>query len=306
MLTGMELMSCPNLAVSAEVIHHIVHVESSANPYAIGVVGGQLARQPQNLAEALATVRMLDAKGYNYSLGIAQVNRANFGTYGLDSYEKAFDTCANLSAGAHILADCHARAKGDWGKAFSCYYSGNFVAGYRDGYVQKVYASINQEAADQPADASRAIPQLPRNKGTTHPARPAALTLASSPNYRVALRSVAIDTAAAALPRSAVTSPSRSSPIDGMAASTVATAAIHAPDQAGADAKPPQPTGASGPTEATVGPAVFTPQVHGPGDTVAAASPDASSTLPGGAKPASASVDHADLRKEQRDAAFVF
>ena len=91
MLPGMEMLACPNLAVSPEVMQHIVHVESSANPYAIGVVGGQLERQPKNLTEALATVQMLDAKGYDFSVGLAQVNRANLGRYGLDSYQKAFN-----------------------------------------------------------------------------------------------------------------------------------------------------------------------------------------------------------------------
>ena len=105
MLPGMEMLACPNLAVPPEVMQHIVQVESGANPYAIGVVGGQLARQPRNLDEALATARMLESKGYNFSVGIAQVNRANLGRYGLDSYRKAFNTCANLAAGAQILAE---------------------------------------------------------------------------------------------------------------------------------------------------------------------------------------------------------
>ncbi|MDQ8051229.1 MAG: lytic transglycosylase domain-containing protein, partial [Luteibacter sp.] len=55
----MEMMACPNLAVPAEVMQHVVNVESSRNPYAIGVVGGQLVRQPQNLGEAIATVKSL-------------------------------------------------------------------------------------------------------------------------------------------------------------------------------------------------------------------------------------------------------
>lgn len=142
MLPGMELMGCQNLAVPAEVMHHVVRVESSYNPYAIGVVGGRLVRQPRNLPEAVSTVRMLESRGYNFSLGLAQVNRYNLGKYGLDSYEKAFEVCPNLLAGSRILAECHGRSGGDWGKSFSCYYSGNFVTGYRHGYVQKVYASM--------------------------------------------------------------------------------------------------------------------------------------------------------------------
>jgi len=125
-------------------------VESSYNPYAIGVVGGRLVRQPENLPEALATVRMLESRGYNFSLGLAQVNRYNLGKYGLESYEKAFQACPNLRAGAHILAQCRAHAGNDWGKAFSCYYSGNFVTGYRLGYVQKIFASMRSADTHAP------------------------------------------------------------------------------------------------------------------------------------------------------------
>jgi type IV secretion system protein VirB1 len=144
LLPGMELMGCQGLAVPTEVMHHVVRVESSYNPYAIGVVGGRLARQPKNLPEALATVRMLEGRGFNFSIGLAQVNRYNLDKYGLDSYEKAFEPCANLQAGSKILAECYQRANGDWGKSFSCYYSGNFSTGFKHGYVQKIYASVRQ------------------------------------------------------------------------------------------------------------------------------------------------------------------
>lgn len=154
MLPGMEMMACTNLAVPAEVMSHVARVESAMNPYAIGVVGGRLVRQPKSLDEALSTARMLEDKGYNFSLGIAQVNRYNLAKYGLDSYEKAFQVCPNVVAGSQILAECYGRASSDWGKAFSCYYSGNFVTGYRHGYVQKVYASIASAAQS----ATAAIP----------------------------------------------------------------------------------------------------------------------------------------------------
>lgn len=144
MLSGMDLASCTDLAVPLDVMQHVVRVESSHNPFAIGVVGGHLVRQPNNLQEALATARMLESRGFNFSLGIAQVNRYNLGKFGLDSYEKAFQTCPNLQAGSRILAECYGRSGNDWGKSFSCYYSGNFVTGYRHGYVQKIYASMRQ------------------------------------------------------------------------------------------------------------------------------------------------------------------
>jgi hypothetical protein len=167
MLTGLELMSCPNQAVPAEVMHHIVHVESGYNPFAIGVVGGQLVRQPQSLDEAIATAQMLEIKGYNYSLGVSQVNRSNLAKYGLDTYAKAFNPCLNLSAGSRILNECYYSSGGDWGKAFSCYYSGDFVTGFRQGYVQKVFASMSQNA--QP-DSSDAVP-IPLQVSPTTSAR---------------------------------------------------------------------------------------------------------------------------------------
>lgn len=175
MFPGMEAIACPNLAVPAQVMRHVVQVESGANPFAIGVVGGRLVRQPKTLEEARATAEMLETKGYNYSLGVAQVNRVNFRRYGLDSYEKTFDPCTNLSAGAKILAGCYASAGGDWGKAFSCYYSGNFVTGFRSGYVQKVFDSISRGmTVEQTSTApSTAIP--------LHPATASPNSAASAP-----------------------------------------------------------------------------------------------------------------------------
>lgn len=155
MLPGMELMSCPDLAVPREVMHHVVRVESSYNPYAIGVVRGRLVRQPRSLSEAVSTARMLEQRGYNFSLGLAQVNRYNLVKYGLNSYEQAFQPCANLVAGSRILRECYGRSGGDWGKSFSCYYSGDFRTGYRHGYVQKVFASMRQGGS---ASASAVAP----------------------------------------------------------------------------------------------------------------------------------------------------
>ena len=176
LLPGLELANCQDLAVPADVMQHVVRVESSYNRYAIGVVGGRLARQPRSLPEALATVRMLEGRGYNFSLGLAQVNRYNLGRYGLSSYAQAFDACPNLQAGARILAECNARAGGDWGKAFSCYYSGDFSTGYRHGYVQKVFASMR---AGQ--DESQPIPVVDRRWPAPTSRKPRPSSLAPAP-----------------------------------------------------------------------------------------------------------------------------
>ncbi len=202
MLPGMELMGCQGLAVPTEVMHHVVRVESSYNPYAIGVVGGRLVRQPKTLPEALATVRMLESRGFNFSIGLAQVNRYNLDKYGLDTYEKAFEPCANLSAGSKILAECYQRASGDWGKSFSCYYSGNFSTGFRHGYVQKIYASVRQGRTAEDAPGTPAIEVVGRTARRTVP-------VSKHPLYNTAVSAERVAAAESTAPLAAV-APSRS------------------------------------------------------------------------------------------------
>lgn len=131
----------------------VVRTESSFNPFAIGVVGGRLVRQPQNRDEAVATVKALEAAGWNYSIGLSQINRSNLSRYGIDA-TTAFEPCTNLRAGSAILSDCYARASAQMGAgqgalraAFSCYYSGNLKRGFvRDAgassYVQRVTSNL--------------------------------------------------------------------------------------------------------------------------------------------------------------------
>ncbi len=184
MLPGLETLACPEMAVSMDVMQHIVQVESSRNPYAIGVVGGRLARQPTRLDEAVATAKMLEEGGYNFSLGLGQVNRYNLSKYGLNSYEKAFDTCPNLQAASRILAECHSRSGKDWGKAFSCYYSGNFETGFRHGYVDKVFDSMRRGllvASASGAPPIRVIDNTgPRPASSTRQPLPERVTRANS------------------------------------------------------------------------------------------------------------------------------
>lgn len=200
MLPGFELANCLDLAVPADVMHHVVRVESSYNPFAIGVVGGRLARQPRALPEALATARMLERRGFDFSLGLAQVNRRNLGKYGLATYAQAFEACANVRAGSRILAECNTRAGGDWGKSFSCYYSGNFSTGFRHGYVDRVFASMGQAAGQGVAipvidRRSRQAPASTRPRAMPNRRPPPASALAGT---RVAARMSAAPVTAAA------------------------------------------------------------------------------------------------------------
>ena len=149
-------MACAPL-VHASTTQALVAVESSFNPHAIGVVGGVLKRQPRNRAEALATASQLQVNGWNFSVGLAQINVHNFDRLGLTA-ASAFDPCENLRAMQTVLTECFERSASKAlpqtaiREALSCYYSGNFVTGFRHGYVQRVAhaAPPERQAARSP------------------------------------------------------------------------------------------------------------------------------------------------------------
>lgn len=146
-------------AADPELLAAIVRVESGFNPFAIGIVGDALVRQPTHLAEAVATTRALSHGGLNFSIGLAQVNKAHFDRlgWGVDGRD-GFEPCTNLQAAAQILEQCHSSAlkKGYSATqsladattdptpytathaALSCYYSGDHLRGARLGYVARV------------------------------------------------------------------------------------------------------------------------------------------------------------------------
>jgi type IV secretion system protein VirB1 len=156
--------------VHVDTLRRIVHVESGFNPYAIGVVKGRLQKQPGSLDEAIVTARSLQQGGYDFSVGLAQINRRNFERYGL-TLESAFEPCANLRAGGGILAECFQRARISRDEqqavraATSCYYSGNFSTGYARGYVQRVVAS------SAPAKPIPVVPAIQTTPASEQPTR---------------------------------------------------------------------------------------------------------------------------------------
>ena len=146
--------------VHADTARALVSVESAFNPWAIGVVGGALMRQPRHRAEALATAKTLREAGWNFSVGLGQINVGNFNRLGL-TLETAFEPCANLAAMQTVLAECFDRASGSASKAvdqvalrqaLSCYYSGNFDTGFRHGYVRKVVVAARAVPTTQPKE----------------------------------------------------------------------------------------------------------------------------------------------------------
>jgi type IV secretion system protein VirB1 len=155
---GVAAQCAPHVAVAT--LRAIAEVESGFNPYAIGVVGGALTRQPRNLLEAISTVRQLQVLNIRFSAGITQIYVENWPAYRLDA-ETVFDPCANLRAAQGILSSCYQRAvlhaspdQVALRHAISCYYSDNFVTGFRDGYVRKVvFAATRLRASAQKVPA---------------------------------------------------------------------------------------------------------------------------------------------------------
>jgi type IV secretion system protein VirB1 len=166
-------MDCAQIQ-QAPLMQRIVQVESGGNPYAIGVVGDRLIRQPRTLDEALATVDSLERAGFNYSIGSGQINRVHFKRLGWSrDLAGGFDVCANLQASADVLQECYERAlragypsepaRGAYGAihaALSCYYSGNLVAGARLGYVSKVLGAQAAVAPKQMGKHKAAPPSM--------------------------------------------------------------------------------------------------------------------------------------------------
>lgn len=177
-----------DLSVPIKALAPIIKVESHFNPYAIGVVGGRLARQPTTKEEAIATAKSLEAAGHKFSAGIGQVYRGNWAAYGLTA-DTVFEPCKNLRASSGIFESCHVRAKAEFPDeelarqaAYSCYYSNNFTTGFKPdflgqpSYVDKVMLSAVM-LENQPTPTVQAIPFIP-NKATVETSSPTLLSQA--------------------------------------------------------------------------------------------------------------------------------
>jgi type IV secretion system protein VirB1 len=153
----------------------IVKTESSFNPWAIGVVGRALPRQPQSLDEAVTAVKALVEQGADFSIGLGQINRQHFD---VGKPERVFDPCTNLRMTAVVLQACYSKAsksepdqQAALQQAISCYYSGNLKRGFvperqfsGTSHVQRVLANADGSPVTVPAlqpGARRTAPVAP-------------------------------------------------------------------------------------------------------------------------------------------------
>lgn len=144
--------------VPYQTIVAITTVESGLHPYALSINYPQqmanksgylmqriyLARQPQNVAEAVSWMRWFHAHGYTVSAGLMQVNTEMAQRFRI-SPEQLFDPCTNIAIGTAILnADYDHSLRimptpnAAYSSALSAYNTGSNTAGLTNGYVSKV------------------------------------------------------------------------------------------------------------------------------------------------------------------------
>ncbi len=130
--------------VALDTMAAIIEVESSGNPYAIAVVrGAKQPKQPRNHAEALKIIRHLNSIHANFTVGLAQINKANFDKFKVTAIN-LLNPCLNLRIAEKLLQDCYTRTH-DIDKTLSCYYSGNPYQGFKKdfrktSYVDRIYS----------------------------------------------------------------------------------------------------------------------------------------------------------------------
>ncbi len=151
-MTGLRalIVAC-GIVRQVDLLVAIVRVESCGNVTALAVNGAvELARAPRNAADAVAMARWLDAHGYNFDAGLAQVNSANLARLGLDA-SNVFEPCRNLRAAATVLDECGERARASglagapaWVATLSCYNTGDLSRGIRNGYAAAVRVAASR------------------------------------------------------------------------------------------------------------------------------------------------------------------
>ena len=171
------LLACA-LNVSPVTLEAVARVESGGNSLALNVnrLSGPQPH-PVSVVEAVRIAESYIARGYSVDMGLMQVNSRNLPALGY-TVEQVLDPCTNVAAGGRILTANYADAARRMGQgqpalqaALSAYNTGNFSAGFRNGYVAKYVglggvpalaggvrqASASMTAAGKPA-ASKARP----------------------------------------------------------------------------------------------------------------------------------------------------
>lgn len=151
------LQECSSQNVHPTVMKAIIKTETRGNPLAISLNGNRnnhrirLLYQPRNFTEAVSWVNYLDQHGYNFDVGIAQVNIKNIRAFGVRPSD-ALNVCTNLQMASFILKYHYNKALNRAPNnqlaiklAISAYNTGNFHKGFANGYVKTVIRNYNSQ-----------------------------------------------------------------------------------------------------------------------------------------------------------------
>ena len=141
--------SCVGPTVAVETGAAVARAESGFSTLAIHDNTTNHTYAPADLAQAVAIATALRSAGNSLDLGLMQIDSGNLARVGLTT-ASTFDPCRNMAAGAQILVadylagdprgDLQVRLR----QALSRYNTGNTVAGFTNGYVERVQAAADQ------------------------------------------------------------------------------------------------------------------------------------------------------------------
>ncbi|GIU48880.1 hypothetical protein TUM4438_31270 [Shewanella sairae] len=153
------LGSCQS-SIEPQTLYKLVQVESAGNPFSINTEV-PIAQQPTTKDEAIEYAKSLTNLGISYKVGLMQVPISEQGL----TISTAFDSCANIKAGANKFKSCLDKATASFPDsstneqvqaAASCYHYGNFEDGLKKegnqklSYVERFSENTAQQKNEQP------------------------------------------------------------------------------------------------------------------------------------------------------------
>ena len=177
---ALALQCAPHVA--PDTLLAIASHESSLRPFVIANNSTKERAEGTTPAEAVDRAASWIAAGHSVDMGLMQINSANLPRLGM-SVADVFVPCRNVEAGARILGDAYANAgerEGDKGRALrmalSAYNTGDFNAGFINGYVAAVEGQAAAYVVPSLAAAAPASPPALRVRRASPAPAPTAQT----------------------------------------------------------------------------------------------------------------------------------
>jgi type IV secretion system protein VirB1 len=184
MFLALALQCAPHVA--PDTLLAIASHESALRPYIIANNSTKERAEGATAAEATERASMWIAAGHSVDMGLMQINSLNLPRLGL-TVADVFVPCTNVQAGARVLGDAYteARQRQTDGAlalrmALSAYNTGNFNAGFLNGYVAAVEGQAAAYAVPSLSGAAPSTPPALRVRPAS-PAKPTQPVSAPAP-----------------------------------------------------------------------------------------------------------------------------